>query len=127
MSENDILREQLLYLLRGGGAHLGFDEAVNRFPIEYINSKADNIPYSPWQLLEHMRLAQWDIVEFIRNPDHVSPDWPEGYWSAKDEQADETKWENTIKEFNTDLRTVQKIVEVRSVNLFAPLPHAEKS
>src|SRR5271167_2750535 len=75
-----ILREHLLYLLRGGGAHLDFDKAIADLPPELRGGKVANVPHTPWRLLEHLRIAQWDILEFCRNPQHASPPFPEGYW-----------------------------------------------
>jgi hypothetical protein len=74
------LREHVLYLLRGGGAHLDFEAAVAGLPPELRGVRPEGLPYSPWRLLEHLRIAQWDILEFSRNPQHVSPKFPEGYW-----------------------------------------------
>jgi hypothetical protein len=76
MNDNQVMRDQLLALLRGGHAHLTFDQAVADFPPDRINSRPPNVPYTPWHLLEHVRIAQWDILEFIRDPQHVSPEWP---------------------------------------------------
>src|SRR5919112_5770564 len=90
MSDADkdrLLREHLLYLLRGGGAHIKFDEALKDFPVGLINARAEGVPYTPWRLFEHMRIAQWDIVEFSRDASHVSPEWPEGYWPDKSIEA----------------------------------------
>ncbi len=125
MHTNKVLREELLALLRSGNAHMGFEGAVAEFPIEHINSKPPNVPYTPWHLLEHMRIAQWDILEFIRNPDHVSPPWPEGYWPPQDAQADETQWAQTINDFRADLKTIQDLVTNPNTDFFAPLPHAK--
>ncbi len=72
------LRGHVLYLLDGGGAHLDFEKAVAGIPAEFRSAKPTNIPHSPWRLVEHMRICQWDILEFSRNPDHVSPDFPDG-------------------------------------------------
>jgi hypothetical protein len=110
--------------LRGGKAHLDFDEAVADFPADHINSKAPHVPYTPWHLLEHMRIAQWDILEFIRNPAHLSPDWPEGYWPAQTEQADPARWQATLKAFRADLQALQDLVMDAQTDLTAPLPHA---
>ena len=74
------LREHLVWLLDGGNAHLDFDGAVADLPAEFCGAKPPNVPYSPWRLMEHMRIAQWDILEFCRNSRHVSPAWPDGYW-----------------------------------------------
>jgi hypothetical protein len=89
------LREHLLYLLRGGGAHVKLDEALKGFPPDLFNRKVEGVPYTPWQLLEHMRIAQWDIVEFSRTAAHVSPEWPEGYWPEEGVGADGDTWQRT--------------------------------
>jgi len=78
MDQNKLLREHLLYLLKGGGAHLHFDAAVADLPIALRGAKPDGVSHSPWRLLEHMRIAQWDILDFSRNPGHVSPSFPDG-------------------------------------------------
>ena len=124
MNPDKVLREQLLFLLRGGNAHMSFDQAVAGFPLEHINGQPPNVSYSPWQLLEHMRIAQWDILEFMRNPDHVSPQWPEGYWPRAGEKADEIKWEKTLGDFRADLGALQDMVENPGTDLVAPIPHA---
>lgn len=125
MDPDKLVREQLLFLLGGGNAHMSFDQAVAEFPLEYINSPPPNVPYTPWHLLEHMRIAQWDILEFIRNPAYISPEWPEGYWPPQDELADEIRWEQTLRDFRADLRALQEMVEDPDIDLFAPLPHAQ--
>ena len=89
MADKDkLLREHLVYLLRDGGAHAKFDDVVADFPVELRGKKVKNLPYSAWMLLEHMRLAQWDILEFSRNKKHVSPAWPEGYWPKAPDPPD---------------------------------------
>ena len=123
MESDALLREQLRTLLQGGHAHMTFDEAVADFPREHINAKPPHVPYTPWHLLEHLRIAQWDILEFIRNPQHVSPRWPEGYWPAEDRQADETAWEQTLASFRADLQALQQLATVPAVDLYAPIPH----
>ena len=75
---HEALREHLLYLLKGGGAHLDFEKAVAGIPPADRGRTAPPVPHSPWRLLEHMRIAQWDILEFSRNAKHVSPEWPDG-------------------------------------------------
>ena len=124
MDPDRVVREQLLSLFRGGNAHMSFDEAVAEFPLEHINSRPPNVPYSPWHLLEHIRIAQWDILEYIRNSEHVSPQWPEGYWPPPEEQADEMKWHKTINDFRADLESLQGLVEDSGMDLYAPVPHA---
>ncbi len=125
MSDDRVVREQLLFLLRGGNAHMTFEGAVADFPLKYINSRPPNVTYTPWHLLEHIRIAQWDILEFIRNPDHVSPQWPKGYWPSPDQQADEAQWERTISDFRADLRSLQDMVEDPTIDLYAPIAHAK--
>ena len=122
MQTDQLMREQLLALLRGNQAHMTFDEAVAQFPLEYINRKPPNVPYTPWHLLEHLRIAQGDILEFIRNPDYVSPDWPSGYWPSAEAQADGTQWQQSIAAFRADLEALEALVTDPATDLFAPLP-----
>jgi len=124
MNRDQVVREQLLALLRGGHAHMSFDEAVAAFPITHINDYPAHVPYTPWHLLEHLRIAQWDILEFIRNPAHISPPWPEGYWPARETRADAHAWAGTIAAFQADLRALQELVADPTTDLDAPLPHA---
>ena len=124
MEADKVVREQLLYLLRGGNAHLTFDQSVADFPLEHINTQPPNVPYTPWHLLEHIRIAQLDILEFVRDPDHVSPPWPDGYWPALVEEADEAQWGRTLSDFRADLRALQNLVEDPNTDLYADLPHA---
>jgi hypothetical protein len=125
MKADQLIREELLALLKGGNAHMEFDEAVDRFPIEEINRKAPHIPYTAWHFLEHMRIAQWDIVEFIRNPKHISPDYPEGYRPRPDKRADAAQWKRTVQAFRADRKALEDIIADEGIDLFAPLPHAK--
>jgi hypothetical protein len=124
MDRDRVLREQLLALLRGGNAHDGLSQVVAEFPMEHINRKPLNVDYSFWQLLEHMRITQWDIVEFVRNPQHISPNWPQGYWPSQDETVDEARWQQTIQAFRADLDAVQTLASDPAVDLLAEIPHA---
>ena len=124
MESESELRNQLYALLRGGNAHMGFDDAVANFPIEAINTYPPNVSYSPWHLLEHLRITQSDILEFIRDPSYISPKWPEGYWPAKDKQADQTEWVETIRKFKADLADLEEIVKNPATNFTTDLPHA---
>ncbi len=96
MPSDQVVRKQLLALLNRGNAHMSFEQAVENFPVEHFNTKPANVTYTPWHILEHLRIAQWDILEFIRNPDHVSPPWPAGYWPHSTESADQDLWDRTI-------------------------------
>ena len=126
MKTDKVLRKQLHALLRGGNAHMGFDEAIAGFPFEYINIKPPNVSYTFWHLLEHMRIAQHDILEFIRNPHYVSPEWPDEYWPPKDQHAIKAQWRKTIAGFRADLQSVQDLVIDPHTDFCAPIPHAKK-
>ena len=114
MSADDkdrLLREHVLYLLRGGGAHAKFEQVVEGFPPDLVNARVEGVPYTPWQVLEHMRIAQWDILEFSRSAAHVSPEWPEGYWPDKSVEASEDDWRQSVERFREDLRAMEALVE----------------
>ena len=124
MSSDQIVRDQLLALLIGGNAHMTFEQAVADFPAEHFNTKPINVTYTPWHILEHLRIAQWDILEFIRNPDHVSPQWPVGYWPHPDESADQEGWDKTTSSFLSNLGSLRNIIKDPDIDLYAPIPHA---
>ena len=119
------LRDHLLFLLRGGGAHLGLDDFVADFPVERCGRKTDGLPYTPWQVIEHMRIAQWDILEFSRDAAHKSPKFPEGYWPKPDEFGNPELWYETIEEFRADLKQMEDMVTDFRNDLFADIPHGE--
>ena len=124
-NKDKTLREHLLYLLRGGGAHISFEEVLKDFPAELINGKAEGVPYTPWHLLEHMRIAQWDILEFSRSASHVSPKWPDEYWPDKSKEASAGDWRASVESFREDLRAVEALVEDPSTDLYARIPHGD--
>jgi len=124
MTSDQVVREQLLALLNGGNAHMNFEQAVTDFPAEHFNTRPDNVAYTPWHILEHLRIAQWDILEFIRNPDHISPDWPKGYWPDPAEESDQNQWKETISAFLSNLGSLRSLVKDSGVDLYAPIPHA---
>ncbi len=121
-SQDKILREHVVYLLTGGGAHASFDEAVKGMPEKLSGVKPEGLPHSAWMLLEHLRLAQWDILEFSRNAKHKSPKWPEGYWPKAQAPASAAAWEKSIRQFHADLKAMQELVENPKTDLYAPLP-----
>jgi hypothetical protein len=120
----DVLREQLVELLQGGHAHMNFDDAVRDFPPGAMNEMAPNVQYTPWELLEHIRIAQWDILAFIQNPDHVSPDWPRGYWPAEGEKATDAAWAATVRQIQGDREALVALLRDPGTELTSPLPHA---
>jgi len=124
MSDSD-LREHLVELLDGGHAHIRFDDAVKDFPRELRGVRADGCPHSAWELLEHLRIAQWDILEFSRDPNHVSPDFPSGYWPASVAPADDAAWDASVAAFRRDLHALAALARDKSVDLYAKIPHGD--
>jgi hypothetical protein len=119
------LREHLLWLLRGGNAHVKADRALAGVPAKTRGVVPAGLPYSPWMLLEHLRIAQWDILEFSQNPKHVSPKWPEGYWPKVPAPPSASAWNKSLAAFRRDLRAMQRLVADPATDLYARIPHGE--
>src|SRR5437868_1224070 len=119
------LRAQLIDAIRGHYAHIDFDSAVKDFPPEARGTKRPGAPHTAWQLLEHMRIAQHDILEFSRNPRHKSPKWPEGYWPKTEAPPDEKAWVQSVKAFQKDARDFEELVENSKQDLFKAFEHGE--
>ena len=119
------LRDHVLYLLQGGGAHLDFEKAIADLPEDLRGAKVTGVPHTPWRLLEHMRICQWDILEFSRNPNHVSPDWPEGCWPEGDEPPASDSWDKSVQAFRDDLQAMIDLVADPATDLFAKIPHGD--
>ena len=119
------LREQVVYLLKGGGAHVHFMDALEGFPPGKYGTFADALPHTGWQLLEHARLAQWDILDFSRNPKHVSPAFPSGYWPKTPAPANEKAWAESVAAFQRDLEEMVHLVRSPRTDLFAKIPHGQ--
>jgi len=119
------LQTHLLELLKGGHAHIDFDSALKAWPPALQGKKPRGAAHSPWEVLEHMRLAQWDILEFTRNPKHVSPEWPAGYWPKTQAPPNKSAWRKSIAAFRSDLRAMIRIVQNPSTDFFSPLPHGQ--
>jgi hypothetical protein len=124
MDTDKILRKQLIKLLEGGDAHATFDHAVADLPAALQGKKPKGAEHSPWQLLEHLRIAQWDILEFAINPKHKSPKWPEGYW-PKPSPPDEKAWNKGVQAFRSDMKRFTKLLAEDSTDLFAKIPHGD--
>ena len=116
------LRAHILYLLQGGGAHAKFDEVIKGIPVELRSKQPGGLPHSLWMLLEHMRIAQWDILEFSRNRKHVSPQWPDGYWPKTEAPSSPAAWNESIKKFRADLKAMENLVRNSKTDLFAKIP-----
>lgn len=119
------MREQLVELLRGGGAHLTFDKAVADLPPTLRGAKPPGQPHTPWRLVEHMRIAQKDILQFSRDAKHVSPKWPEGYWPTTDGPPTAKDWDACLKAFREDLKAMQDLVSDPDTDLLARIPHGQ--
>jgi hypothetical protein len=119
------LREHLIYLLKGGGAHVHFMDAIEGFPEAKRGAFVEGLPHTGWQLLEHVRIAQWDILEFCRDPKHVSPGFPEGYWPRTPVPADEAAWTKAVEAFQHDLLEMVNLVKNPRTDLYAKIPHGE--
>lgn len=123
MNDIAVLRKHLVKLLTSGEAHVEFEDAVANFPVELRGKLPQGSPHTPWQLLEHMRLAQWDILEFSRDPTHVSPSFPDGYWPATPEPPDAKAWDKSVRAFLEDRHALAGLVADESTDLFKPIPH----
>jgi hypothetical protein len=116
------MREQLLELMRGGGAHLTFDQAIAGLPRKLRGAKPAGQPHTPWRLVEHMRITQWDILQFTLNGRHVSPKWPDEYWPSGDAPPKATDWDESVRQFRADAKSMQKLVANPKCDLLAPIP-----
>lgn len=119
------LREHLIKLLKGGNAHVDFEAAIEDLPAGLRGKRPKGADHSAWELLEHLRIAQWDILEFSRNSAHKSPEWPKGYWPATAAPPDEKAWEKSVRAFRRDLKAMCELVEDGSTDLYAKIPHGE--
>ncbi len=122
MNKEERLTRRLLKRFLDGETHMGFDEAVADFPLEFININPPNVPYTPWQLLEHLRFTQFDILDFMRNPNYKEPSWPDDYWPGEGKKADRKIWQATIKSFKKDLNELQKIAADPKTDLYFVIP-----
>jgi len=116
------LRDHLLELLKGGQAHATFDDAMGDWPVQLAGVKVANFPHTAWMVLEHMRIAQWDILEFSRHAKHVSPQWPESYWPAAEAPTDEKAWKASMAAFKKDLLSMERLVSDCKIDLYARIP-----
>jgi hypothetical protein len=124
-SETDPLRTHVINLLHMEGAHLTFREAVADFPIELRGKKPHGAPHTAWQLLEHMRLAQEDILDFSRNPDYQERKFPEDYWPPTPAPPSTEAWESSVQQFEKDLKAMEKLISDPAADLFTKIPHGQ--
>jgi len=124
-NHDHVLREHLVALLKGGHAHVHFMDAIEGFPEAKRGTFVEGLPHTGWQLLEHARIAQWDILEFSRSAKHLSPGFPEGYWPRTPVPPDEAAWEKSVQEFQRDLQEMVKLVKNQKTDLCAAIPHGD--
>jgi hypothetical protein len=121
MLPEKMLREEIGKLLGGGSAHADFNRAVADFPANLQGVRPEGAPHSAWELLEHLRIAQWDMLEFSRNPRHESPEWPAGYWPATPAPPSASAWDESVAAFRADLQAMRELVNDSKADLFAPI------
>jgi len=125
MNESDKLRKQIAAVLDWGDAHVTFEAAVADFPAKLRGVRPEGLPHSGWELLEHIRIAQWDMLEFSRDPKHVSPEWPKGYWPESPAPPSAKAWTESIRRFQKDRKQFQKLILDPANDLLMPLPHGK--
>src|SRR5258708_8130136 len=123
MTKTDPLRSHVLELLRGGHAHVDLETALKGLPAKLRGKKPKGAEHTLWQLLEHIRIGQRDILEFSRNPKHVSPPWPKGYWPATDAPTSASAWNHSLRRVREDLKAMEKLVASPKTDLLAKIPH----
>jgi len=121
--EENSLRQQIAQLLDWNSAHLGFEKVIAGWPEAQRGTRPAGAPHTAWQLVEHMRIGQLDILEFSRNARHVSPQWPSGYWPETEAPPSSDAWERTVKAFRADNEAMKKLILDPKANLFARIPH----
>lgn len=124
-SEDRMLREHLVKLLAGKQAHVDFDTAVSDLPLERQGEKPQGASHTPWEILEHLRIAQWDISEFSRNPKHASPNFPAGYWPEDASPPEPGSWEKSVGLFQADLEAFREFIQNPATDLYDPIPHGD--
>jgi hypothetical protein len=122
-SESRNLRDHVLWLLDSQSAHASFDAALAGFPAKLRGAKAEGVPHTAWQLLEHLRLGQHDILEYCSKPKHTSPKWPAGFWPPHEDPPTKTAWEKSVRAFRADLRAMKRLVRLHATTLLDPMPH----
>ena len=121
----DPLRDHLVKLLRGGAAHVDFDSAIKGLPAALRGKRPKGAPHSPWEIIEHLRIANWDILDFSRNKDYVALKWPDDYWPRTPKPPSANAWSKSVRAFRSDLETMCALVSDPSVDLLARIPHGD--
>jgi hypothetical protein len=122
-NDHEILVDEIVHLLQGGNAHAGIKKALQDLPPALRSARPDKLPYSIWQLVEHIRIAQWDMLEFCKDGNHQSPEWPEGYWPKETGPESGEAWEKSVKQIDKDLNELIELV--KTGDLFTKIPHGD--
>src|ERR1700761_5700612 len=122
--QHKILINELLKLLQGGNAHASFEDAIKDLPADLRGVKPDKLPYSIWQLVEHIRIAQWDMVQFSKEAEHKSPKWPDEYWVKETAPKDEKQWKDSISQIEKDLEEFIELLK-SGEDIYAPIAHGD--
>jgi uncharacterized damage-inducible protein DinB len=125
MNTDEALRQHLVKLLKSGEAHATFEDAIAGLPAELRGKRPEGVEYSPWQLLEHLRIAQEDILDFSRNPNYKSLKWPDEYWPTDPAPANDKAWEESVQSFRRDLDAMCELVSDEKTDLFVRIPHGD--
>jgi hypothetical protein len=119
MENQSELRAHLLELLEGKSAHIALKSALSDFPVKHINTRVENSPHTAWELLEHIRIAQWDILDFCKNPDYKEMKWPDDYWPR--EQGIQKDWKKSVQRVLDDLQSIRDLVSDEKTDLYAKI------
>jgi hypothetical protein len=125
MGLDQALRDHLRELLTTSHAHIDLDDAVEGLPPELRGVRPPGVAHTPWQLVEHLRIALWDILRFSKDPGHVSPQFPEGYWPEHEAPPDPAAWDRSVEAFHADLQAMIELVADPATDLVAPIPHGD--
>jgi hypothetical protein len=123
MPNEEILRKQLVSLISEGHAHATFDQATKNLPANLRGKRPAGLPHSPWELLEHLRIAQWDILDFSRNPNYKEQKWPDDYWPKSPEPPSATAWDASVAAFHRDMQEICALIKDPATDLYAKIPH----
>ncbi len=125
MKKTDPLRQHITNLLTKAEAHVDLSSSIKDFPSELRGVKPEGAPHTPWQLLEHIRIAQWDILEFSKDAKHKSPKWPDEYWPKTEAPPNDQAWDKSVKQILADLKEISDLVNNPEVDLLAPIPNGD--
>jgi DinB superfamily len=122
LTDEKVFRDYLRRVLSWHEAHVDWKKAVANVPAKLRGTRPPGAEHSPWELLEHVRIATWDVLEFCRDAKHTSPDWPAGYWPEKPAPPNAAAWEKSVKSLERDLEAMGNLVGDPKTNLLASIP-----